>query len=427
MLAVATRLAGRFRAQHGARHRRRPGHRHLEHRPAHPGRRLPALRGRPGADRRRRAEAGTPGLRCSSRSSSSGPTCTAPSWSARPCDALRRDLGLRGHSASAGVVPSACCAQRGSWCCPGCARSSRRTASRCAGYYRHFSSSSALQHTITEWAPSSVRSQPFFFIVLGAVLFVVLRQRARAGALCAARDRGHRDRRPAREPEHRLVRARHRRTRARGPRRALAGPSPSERRPRANRAIVRRDVRPRSSSPAAAAANSEAAPGSRTPIRSRAADIVARAAAANPALRVYANETFADWLLFEHPSLDGSVSSDIRYELLSDAQTRAHRGVRVAERQPTGAPRRPATGSSSSTRRSPPWRTTARAAPEPSMPTAHVVVLGERRRVRPRRRRPPRRARRTPRRPSGRTASRRPPGGGGRPPRPAGARGTGDR
>jgi hypothetical protein len=51
-----------------------------------------------------------------------------------------------------------------------------------------------------------------------------------------------------------------------------------------------------------------------------AAGIVARAAADNRSLRVYASDTFADWLLFEQPSLDGRVSSDIRYELLSDAQ-----------------------------------------------------------------------------------------------------------
>ena len=49
------------------------------------------------------------------------------------------------------------------------------------GYYRHFSSSSTLQHTISEWAPSSIRSQPFFFVVLGAVLLVVFRQRAALG------------------------------------------------------------------------------------------------------------------------------------------------------------------------------------------------------------------------------------------------------
>jgi len=185
------------------------------------------------------------------------------------------------------------------------------------GYYRHFSSNSALQHTITEWAPSSVRSQPFFFVILGAVLFVVFRQRAALSlfaqlAIVATAIGGLLANRnivwfalataalvPAALDELWPVR-------------------PSERRPRANQTIV------------AATAALVLIVGGWAATRNRAwfenaypqpaADIVARTAAANPTFRVYANETFADWLLFEHPSLDGSVSSDIRYELLSDAQ-----------------------------------------------------------------------------------------------------------
>jgi len=44
------------------------------------------------------------------------------------------------------------------------------------------------------------------------------------------------------------------------------------------------------------------------------------AAAADPGARVYANERFADWLLFERPALRGRVAYDARFELLSAAQ-----------------------------------------------------------------------------------------------------------
>ena len=186
-----------------------------------------------------------------------------------------------------------------------------------AGYYRHFSSSSALQHTITEWAPSSIRSQPFFFVVLGAVLFVVFRQRAALGlfaqlAILATAIGGLLANRnivwfalvsaalvPAAVDE-------------------LWPPHPSERRPRANRMIVI------ATGALVVIVAGWAGTRSRSWLENAypqpAADIVAQTVAAHPAFRVYANETFADWLLFEHPTLDGRVSSDIRYELLSDAQ-----------------------------------------------------------------------------------------------------------
>lgn len=52
----------------------------------------------------------------------------------------------------------------------------------------------------------------------------------------------------------------------------------------------------------------------------RAGDVVARAAAARPNVRVYSNERFADWLLYEHPALAGRVDFDARFELLSSPQ-----------------------------------------------------------------------------------------------------------
>jgi hypothetical protein len=49
----------------------------------------------------------------------------------------------------------------------------------------------------------------------------------------------------------------------------------------------------------------------------RAGNAVAAAAAADPGARVFANERYADWLLFEHAELAGRVAYDARFELLS--------------------------------------------------------------------------------------------------------------
>ena len=185
-----------------------------------------------------------------------------------------------------------------------------------AGYYRHFASGSALANTVTEWAPSTVRSQPFFFVVLGAVLFVVWRQRGALrpfaqlavvataiGGLLANRN----------IVWFALVSA------AVVPR-ALDELWPpgrgAERRPQANRAIASVALFVLVLVAGTAATNSKAWFEINYP-RS-AADIVSRAATRDLTLRVYANEAFPDWLLYEHPSLDGRVSFDIRYELLSD-------------------------------------------------------------------------------------------------------------
>jgi hypothetical protein len=51
-----------------------------------------------------------------------------------------------------------------------------------------------------------------------------------------------------------------------------------------------------------------------------AADAVARAAAADPRARIYADVAYADWLLWLHPELGGRVAYDARFELLSRRQ-----------------------------------------------------------------------------------------------------------
>jgi hypothetical protein len=51
-----------------------------------------------------------------------------------------------------------------------------------------------------------------------------------------------------------------------------------------------------------------------------AAAAVSSAARASPGTRIFANEKYADWLLFEHPQLAGKVAYDVRFELLSRPQ-----------------------------------------------------------------------------------------------------------
>jgi len=46
----------------------------------------------------------------------------------------------------------------------------------------------------------------------------------------------------------------------------------------------------------------------------------AAAAAAGPHSRVFANEAYADWLVFEHPQLAGRIAYDSRFELLTSRQ-----------------------------------------------------------------------------------------------------------
>jgi hypothetical protein len=54
----------------------------------------------------------------------------------------------------------------------------------------------------------------------------------------------------------------------------------------------------------------------------RAAASVSRASTQDPSVRVFANEEFADWLLWKVPSLAGRVAFDARFELLTPEQLR---------------------------------------------------------------------------------------------------------
>ena len=50
-------------------------------------------------------------------------------------------------------------------------------------------------------------------------------------------------------------------------------------------------------------------------------NIAATAAGTNG--RIFANESYADWLVFEHPQLAGRIAYDSRFELLTSRQLRS--------------------------------------------------------------------------------------------------------
>jgi hypothetical protein len=66
-----------------------------------------------------------------------------------------------------------------------------------------------------------------------------------------------------------------------------------------------------------AATTSSSAPEHRWPAAEGAA--IARAAAADPSLRVVTEVDYADWLLWHHPELRGRIAFDIRFELLGSS------------------------------------------------------------------------------------------------------------
>ena len=57
---------------------------------------------------------------------------------------------------------------------------------------------------------------------------------------------------------------------------------------------------------------------------------IAKAAATDPSLRVLAQESYADWLLWRFPSLRGKIAFDIRFELLGDRGLKDVVGLEVA-------------------------------------------------------------------------------------------------
>jgi hypothetical protein len=184
------------------------------------------------------------------------------------------------------------------------------------GYYGRLLHNPALSRFVSEWQPASVRNEPLFFVLLLGGLLLIARARRSSLfvplALIATGVGG-------------LLAVRHvvwfALTAAAVLPLALDGvwPSlPAPRRRRLNLALATTVTAALVIAAAAFASHDRA--WFETGYPARAGDAVAAAAAADPGARVFANERYADWLLFEHPELTGRVAYDVRFELLTQRE-----------------------------------------------------------------------------------------------------------
>jgi hypothetical protein len=181
------------------------------------------------------------------------------------------------------------------------------------GYYKSVLDNSALAHSVTEWGPTTLRDEPVFFVLLLFGLWLSGRARtaltpfaqlalwstavlgllavrnnvwyalAAAAVLPAALDE-------------------------------VWSPGRGRRRKRLNLGLALAGLTVGVLALAQIASHDESWWLRGYPDRALAA--VTRAARQDPALRVFANERYADWLLFRDPSLAGRVAYDARFELL---------------------------------------------------------------------------------------------------------------
>ncbi len=185
------------------------------------------------------------------------------------------------------------------------------------GYYRSVLANSKLTGSIAEWAPSTLRGQPLFFALLLGGLWLAVRARtalsgfakltlaalALLGLLAVRNDVWFALAAAAILPL------------------ALDGvwaPSQGERRGALNVVLAAAGI-----AVVAGALLSVARHGDgwfERDYPAKAAAVVKAAARAEPGVRLFADERYADWLLFVDPALAGRVAYDIRFELLSQRQ-----------------------------------------------------------------------------------------------------------
>ena len=182
------------------------------------------------------------------------------------------------------------------------------------GYYWRLLHNPTLSRFVSEWQPATVRNDPFFFILLLGALLLVSRRRVNVGlfatlALLATVIGG-------------LMAIRHVVWFALTAAAVLPSaldelrpPPEAPRRRRLNLYIAASATAVLVLASAAYASHGNAWFERGYP--ARAGDAVAAAAAANPSAKVFAVEQYADWLLFEHPALEGRVAYDVRFELLT--------------------------------------------------------------------------------------------------------------
>jgi len=184
------------------------------------------------------------------------------------------------------------------------------------GYYERTVGNATLAGTVAEWGPSTMRDQPLFFVLLLLAVLLLLRGPtaltpfAQLALLCSAVAGLYAIRYVV---WFTLVAA------ATLPRAldAVWAPADAPRRPRINLALAFGGIAAAVAAAAALATHSRAWFEHDYP--ARAANAVAGASASDPSLRVFANERYADWLLFEDPPLAGRVAYDARFEILASS------------------------------------------------------------------------------------------------------------
>ncbi len=185
------------------------------------------------------------------------------------------------------------------------------------GYYRSVLDNPTLADNVGEWGASTLRGQPLFFALLaaGLVLATLARRRLTPFALLAVIAAGLFGMLAIRNIVwFALVSAAVLPTALD----AVWPPAESRRRPGLNLALAAAGVGLAVFMAAVVAGRGRAWLESGYP--PRAAAVTSAAAHAAPGARIFANERYADWLLFEHPELAGRVGYDVRFELLTHPQ-----------------------------------------------------------------------------------------------------------
>jgi hypothetical protein len=185
------------------------------------------------------------------------------------------------------------------------------------GYYRSVLNNPTLTHSVSEWGPSTLRGQPIFFVLLGAgsVLATLARRRLAPFALLAFVVTGVLGLLAVRNIVWFALLAAAVLPAAVD---AVWVPADGRRRPALNLALAATCVLF-----AFAVAGAVLGRGHRwleSGYPSRAAAVVSTAARKEPAARIFADERYADWLIFADPSLAGRVAYDTRFELLTRQQ-----------------------------------------------------------------------------------------------------------
>jgi hypothetical protein len=188
------------------------------------------------------------------------------------------------------------------------------------GYYHQILGNSSFKRLVSEWAPSTIRGDPFFFALLLIGLWLVFRYGrtlgpfaqlalilSGIGGVLAVRNIVWFALVAAAVLPSALD--------------ALWPPRPSERHQRLNLALAAGAAFVLLVAATATAASSRGWVAHDFP--AAAGNSVAAAAAADPTLRVFASERYADWLLFDHPALSGRIAYDVRFELLTAGELQA--------------------------------------------------------------------------------------------------------